>query len=674
MSNESASYKVREDGPGCLGLWIAMALGLLLLAGCASPTPSPVIPLVVESEAPAPRDLPRTIGLMFDWGEEDYQTLTGGVPVSAVHFETWDRVSPGPGQFNSAPLDEVMARYRGQTVTLLDGTVISKPVVTQLMFYISSAPDGQLGVDFSDRTPQWVYNEGGVPYEMIGTERVGYALNCTTSKRIAEMPRYDSLQWWAYWFGTVQQFAQWAANQPQVVAVVAAVGLDGETQPIKQWGSCNYPALLPGLPGVEYRWGQKVVESMSVYGEAFGPTGIYWYLNNAPGGMARPTRAAQAIAKGGSLKHSGGVPDVSWAHGVDTILGSGSWDYMRDNRQTVPLSWESAYDIGAIEQKYWSIYAMLGVGWPALMDLHSGYFPGVGANPVDAAFLKWAAGYLSYQPAYGPGAWIVLRDAEEPCAGSYCWWPGDFSMGVQAVREGPRVWRAGLPVDDGTYPGRQCRMIGEELALDLDDALLVSGSAAQIELVLLNYGTDTFSVGYQDYAGVWSWTPYRKGSALGPVNHWVTVTLDAPNLSPGHAEDVRILAQGDGAEYVHRMQVWSNVPLAPTVTPIVATLTTTPSATGTASPSVTVTPSRTMTQTATRTIQTLPPSATLYPTYTRLPSLTPRPTYTALPSLTPRPTPTEMTAQDHMREAERLLEWANPGFSVDVSVQMEALP
>lgn len=596
------------------------------------------------------RELPKTIGILFDWGREDYQALTG-VPVSAVHFETWDRVSPGPGQFNAAALDAVMARYRGQTVTLLDGTVISKPVVTQLMAYISGAPDQPAGVDFSDRTPRWVYAEGGVAHTQIGDKLVGYAVPCSIdANRVAEMPRYDSAQWWDYWWQTVRQFAAWAEGQPQIVGVVAWVGLDGETQPIKNWQGCAYQGALMNLPGVEYRWGQNVTKSLDVYGEAFEPTGLTWWLNNAPGGRARPTRAAEALAAGGSLKHSGGVPDVSYAHGLGTIAGTGSWDYMRDNRAVSSNAWESAYDIGNAESKYWSLYAMLGVGWPAAMDLHSGYFPGVGSYPVDTAFLRWAVSYLGYSPRDGPGAWIVFRDAEEPCQGEYCWWPGDFSMGATRVRGGEaRVWRASLPADDGTYPGRQARMVTDELSIDLDDALLVSGSRASLVVTLLNYGTDTVAVGYHDVLGVWTWTPFRKGPELGPVNSWITVTIDAPKLGIGEREDIRVLAQNDGPEYLHKIEVRSGAEPLRTPTP-------------TGQPTFTPMPEPSATYTAT-------------PTRTATPSpLWPYPTYTPYPTLTAVPTWTPLSAQGHLDAAQRQLEYQNPGWEIEIGVSMRPLP
>ena len=122
-------------------LLLLLAISIILL-GCGAPQPIPPAVSLIEPESVVPRPIPQTMGVMFDWGWDDLQEITG-VIASPVHFETWDRVAPGPGQFNSGPLDAVMARYRGQTVTLADGTTIPVPVVTQLIFcllYTSPSP------------------------------------------------------------------------------------------------------------------------------------------------------------------------------------------------------------------------------------------------------------------------------------------------------------------------------------------------------------------------------------------------------------------------------------------------------------------------------------------------------------------------------------------------------
>ena len=249
-----------------------LALALLmvaLLVGCAGPVRSPGLPLAVESVPMRP--IPKTLGVMFSFEGDNLQTKTG-VVASVVVFETWERVAPGPGQFNPDALNKVVDRYKGMTVTLLDGSVVPVPIVTQIIPYLSGAPDQPTGVDFSDRTPQWLY-ERGVPHVDLGGKLVGYALECP-SGRVAELPRYDSAEWWAAWHDTVRQFAQWAESQPQVVGIVAAVGLDGETQPVKNWGSCAYATYLAQIPGLERAWALGVEQTIKVYGEAFGPTGI----------------------------------------------------------------------------------------------------------------------------------------------------------------------------------------------------------------------------------------------------------------------------------------------------------------------------------------------------------------------------------------------------------------
>jgi len=633
------------------------------IAEPVEPYDAPVSIKAVEPSAEdvTTRAIPKTMGVMFNFTGDNVQELTG-VVASVVVFEVWDRVAPGPGQFNPAALDRIMALYADQTVTLLDGTVIPVPIVTQLMPYLSGEPNQPAGVDFADRTPQWVYKEQGVPHEMIGDRAVGYLIDCPAYGRSAMMPRFDSLRWWELWFQTVSQFAAWAEGYPQIVGVVTAMGLDGETQAIKNWSGCQYATFMSELPGVERAWAKGVEESISVYAEAFGPTGITVWLNNTPGGFGRPVRAALALQKGLSLKHSGGVPDISWAHGIGTISGTGSWDYMRDNRAAGFNAWESAFDIGRPEDKYWSVYAMLAVGWPAAMDLHSGYFPVLGANPVNTEFLNWAAGWLGYSPTSADGAWIVFRDYEDICQGNYCWWPGDFTMGAERVRGGEkRVMRWQLPVDDGTYPGRQSRIVETDLAVDFATFVRVGGSNPQLSLTFLNYGTDTFSVGYRDQTDAWVWSSFAKGPALGPVNSWITLTMGVPKISVGGDEDVRIMAQGDGAEYVHKLELRDDS--GPTRTPSPTVPTSTPS----------LVPSYTPTRTATRTVT---PSPTKLDTPTPSPVATYTPTPTGEPSVTPSPTitpsPTTASSNDYIDAARWLLERENPGYDVEIVVNLYA--
>ena len=569
------------------------------------------------------REVPPALGVMFDWGDTDYQALTG-VPTMAVMFVTWEQVSPGPGQYNWGTLDRFLDRYRSQTVTLMDGRVIPKPVIVQLHFYLSSAPNWAYG--FYDATPQWVYND--VPYQTLGGRRVGYVLE--TCGRQTALPRYDDANWRARYLEAARAFAAHVADEPQVVGAVISVGLDGETQPCKDQPGCPWMSEVVKLAGVEYRWKQFVDASITAAGEMYAGTDMRVWLDNTPTRADRITRAQKAHAAGLWLKHAGGVPDNDCALGLGDWAGTGSWEYMRDDAATAMSAWESAYDIGDAESKYWSLYAMLGVGRPGALDVHTGYLPNVdpAARPVDSAFLRWVVGWLGHTAETSPGAWIVLRDAEGDPVSRCSWWPGDFGYFMQRTSsDAPRVWRSSLPADDGTYPGRQCRRIAGELALDVDNAVYLDPVEARLSVTILNYGEDTFSLGYTDTGGDWVWGSYVKGPSLGPVGHWVTVTLPIYKASTLGDENIRILSNGDGAEYVHKVEVRSTIddPATPTATRTIETKT----------PTATILPTQTekpftLTPTPTRT----PGITVVAPTWTALPTYTPYPTWTPPPTLT----------------------------------------
>ena len=142
-------------------------------------------------------------------------------------------------------------------------------------------------------------------------------------------------------------------------------------------------------------------------------------------------------------------------------------------------------------------------------------------------------------------------------------------------------------------------------------------------------------------------------------------SLDAPKLSIMGTENIRILAQGDGPEYLHRVEVVGAAVDRPTPTsPITPTRTATLSPT----PSATRTPTRTATlsRTATPTRTATPSPFAPYPTYT------PYPTLTSAPTWTPVPSPTQMTSNDLIEAAKRQLEYLNPGY--DVVIEPRFIP
>ena len=170
---------------------------------------------------------------MFSNEGTDFSVTNPDVgPVGSVMWATWCTLNPARGQYNWSALDARIASVKNQTVTMPDGSVIPHPVILNVFCYLSSAWGQPAGQDFSDQTPQWVYKEMGNRPTVDG-KLVGYKL--TGCGYIAVMPAYDSWQWRSAWLDFIEAFGTRYDNNPQVVGVVIGTGLDGETQPIKNY-------------------------------------------------------------------------------------------------------------------------------------------------------------------------------------------------------------------------------------------------------------------------------------------------------------------------------------------------------------------------------------------------------------------------------------------------------
>jgi len=627
-----------------------LVIVLLTMAGCSTLQPMPErAPQLAVQEAS--RELLPVIGIMFDWGERDL-AAEYDAPLIPTFFARWDQFHVGPGQFSMEPFERYMRRFEGQTVTLATGEVIAKPVIIELVFYLSSAPDSSYPYDL---TPQWVYDS--VPHETLNGRKVGYVL--TSNGAQASLPRYDEAAWREAWFEAVEAFADYVAQRPQVMGVVICAGIDTETQPTKNAGSYRWMDEMLKLPGVEYKWKQFMQESITRYGNAFNPLGVTVWLNNAPTSGDRESRAQLADAAGVKLKHSGGLYDNECALGIPgTYLeGNGSWEYMAKRAGTGTAA-ESAYGYMSMENRFWTVYAML--NWrPAAMTVHSGFVFGEDGAPVMPSwFLQWAASYVNAQPSDGRG-WIVFRDAEDFSAGGACaTWPGDFAMFVTAIEEGRRVWPSGIPGGSGDFRSHQARA-GKYWMLDADPQM-PSGTYTTY-LTILDYA-GSVTVRWRRADGTWASAQWK----LNGSGAWVGIEATMDEFDPSWQGDLEIV--GSDELYLHGVEIERQAGPHPLVTQTPGP-TLGPSAT--VEPTNTSTPQPTHTSTPWPTNTSTPTLNTATPYSTETPSATPYPTYTPLPTYTPYPTATALSLEDHLEMAERMLADQNPSFDVRLKVEME---
>ena len=630
---------------------LILCVMLLLAGGCAQllgPTPTPVLPasptagaltqtpsgaLPVEALTSAiepevfPSGYPTVVPIlykMFDTGT-DYQHLKPEWgPIGSVQFYLWEDVNPEPNVYNWTPIDQGLAAEASLKVTLPDGRQIPKPVVIQIFPYLSSAV-GWKAV-FYDATPNWVYNQIDAadpehPRPIVYGRKVGHALTgCGTT---AVLPMYDSPVWREAYYKMVRAFGARYANNPQVTSVVINTGMDGETQPIKDW-YCSWETYLDQQAGgVRYNFSKFVNEAMAVYRQAFPRKPIF--INNAPGGsgMRKATSDyAATFTPPIGLKNSSLWIDRDSHQGYGNFYGM--WDLVNTYSQTLPIWLESAYGLGGKEHRYWTWLAGLHYH-PDAIDVHPEFL-----NQSDPEWLRFVAAHLGVNIQNTPDVWTVLRDAEYPLqswgAGGVSGKVGDWFFWLYRREEAPqsateRVWRENMPAAKTHIFSRQTRRTQQAkdqvyMSFDIDDGypfvnqkpIDVEGGNVYytIDVTLLNMGSDTFALQYRNWDGAIVSQVRQKGPALGAANDWVTVSFlvrDGYFNSgmPGNC-DFRLSCERDGDEYIHMVRVaggWG-IPPTPTTTPLATN--------------------------------------TPFPTSTRRPSATPLPTPTG-PTLTPTPGP-----------------------------------
>ena len=632
-------------------LWIllgflAVILGLFLL----QPTEQPVVVNPGMFPEGDPTVAPVLYRMMKNGGE-NFAVLHPGIgPVGDGIWCYWDELNPSQGGYNWSKIDDPLGKNAGQTVTLLDGTVIPKPLNLNIFYHTGegTADDGW----FADRSAQWLYPSDA---PVINGRKAGHKI--VSGEQFAAIPWYDQ----SVWRSAVDQMiravgARYGSNQ-QLQAVCITTGLDGETQPAKIMGGINWTDAMFVPPNNEeagdvphYFRTRAIPTIMASYRAAFPNKALF--VNAAPGGSdirqdVGPIAASHSPKIG--LKHSGLAVDMMGHTGyasdgttrvtldtVSTYDGHfGSWDHIRIYSETLPIWLESAYGLYSEEWGYWALIAGLHYH-PDAMDLHENWF-----DMMPEETLYWVQGYLGKNYLDAPDTWTVLRDTEYPKTisgeyyqsghmGDWCYYlyRKDGISGGNTVR----LYKADMPVAAQSHIyARQARRTDQAggqqyIYFDVDDRYPYTGKIPSSEangevywdvtLKFINRGTDTLAVQYKNYAGQTVSQTIRKGASLGTADTWVEQTL---RISDGYfndnleGADFRIWSGNDGADEIVHMVVaegnWSTGS-EPTVTPT-STPSNTPVPTSTATP-VTQTPTVTHTPTATATDEPVP-DATLAP-------------------------------------------------------------
>jgi len=654
----------------CWVLFATVVIVALAIVGCqskATPTPQPIVaptataspsPTVEEQQQAAeeatatPTEVPATVAAqvfpdgvktpvpiiyqMYDFGTDFQNEKPELGPVGSIHWSLWRNINPESGVYNWKPIDDKLASEANLKVTLADGSEIPKPVVLQIMAYISSAPGWS--ADFYDGTPRWVYDQidrqyPDNPRPIVGGMKVGYALK--GCGKTAVVPMYNAYTWQKAYFDLVRAFGERYDGHPQVAAVVICTGLDGETQVLKDW-SCQWNAILDAqAPDARYGFTKVWKGSMDVYHEAFPNTPLF--INNAPGGSGMRKATSDYAATFDppiGLKNSGLWVDLDSHKGYGNFYGL--FDMIDAYSQTLPIWLESVFGMGSAEHRYWTYLAGLHYH-PDAIDCHPEFL-----EQSDPEWLRFTVAHLGVDINTTPDVWVAMRDSEYELqdwgTGGVSGHPGDWTFYMTRNEDAPqsatqRLWREELPAaQDSPYSRQARKTIQDEdqlyMSFDIDDDYpyvgqrpVAAGGNAHfvVEVTILNTGSDTFALQYRNWEGGMVSQTRRKGPSLGKRDDWVTVSfvVDDAYLDdnmPG-GMDFRISCERDGDEIIHMVLVrggWGSAP-TPTFTPL---------------PTITLTPSNTPTPTPTGPTPTYTPTATPRP---------PPPAGTLAPTLTPYP-------------------------------------
>ncbi len=571
---------------------VAPTASLPVVAATATRPPTTTAPSPTATTAaaakqvvypPAALGIPPVIYSFYDWQNTDFaKTLPAAGPVGSLAVFGWGNLHTAPNQYDWSAIDNYLARAAGMTVTLKDGTIISKPVILEIVENESEQPSKQIahatGKDvqsarfvYHDYTPAFVRQQISAPltraitYTLpdgsIGTLRddggsyladVGPAAGCVT-RTVAIVPKYDNATWQKYYREFVAALGARYDKNPQIVAIVFGPGIDQEYgQATKDVGACALKAqtyrLMPETAYLDVVVKAGANNDLADAWRAAFPTKPLFLQFTSSGKDRIETLVAANYQPAIGLKQATMRYDSNnqWQSN-----GRGTLQIMQTYSASVPLAWENADTdrvvgdgAAGLQNRYFSLLSGLSV-FPSWIDLNSWLTELSGSAPW---LLDFTRSYVGRSIASTDEVWVAMRDTEyiTPTQGAvvYTGWRGDSTYGLSRVGEAPLVRRTQLAAAPFSLPAAALDHPFALMARRTDAAkgvtslrfavdqrwpfwkqtprsLDVLGVWYEVTIKYLDRGTDTFSLVYQSRDGAIKRETITKKN----TNTWVTTTV-----------------------------------------------------------------------------------------------------------------------------------------------------
>ncbi len=434
------------------------------------PLPTSVQPAVQALAAATP---PAINYSFYDWRNTDFQNLHPEAgPIGSLHVLPWKAIHINDNQFDWRAIDDYLAAAQNMTVTLDDGTIITKPVILEIVDNESAVPSGNVPIPyppltpdspysfFQDQTPSWVRQRIRKPIDPITWVKsldplqIGQLDNDTGSyvavgrpgqsacgwPYIVFAPKYDN-QFWLYAYKQmVYALGARYGNDPRLSAIIFGPGIDTEYgHATKAWFDCDLKTQFYRQSGLgESKYLSTVVlpgplnDITDWYRDAFRTKPIYLQFTSEG-----KTRIDMMVADNHQppvgLKQATLVEDNlnQWQND-----DGGTIQLMMRYSMTHSIAWENArtytgpYPRG-LQVQYFTLLAGL-TSFPTFFDFVGGW--AVGMPAVETGMFDFQRKYLGRTLTTTDEIWIAMRETDfwPPSGGQlkFAGWRGDFTYGL----------------------------------------------------------------------------------------------------------------------------------------------------------------------------------------------------------------------------------------------------